>query len=116
MTTLVNARRIAEGTTLVFRTRTAREHEQVDGWLAEDARRRQATWINHRTRPLLWAHDGEQYAPTTLVKKIWEHSGWRDSPRAVQGPSQWYIPDEGSLWEIAKRIQDDEEPGEEEDE
>ena len=104
--TLVDAHRIADGATVVFQTRSKREHEEVDDWLAADARRTKATWVNHRLKPLLWAYDGNRYSPSGLVTKIWELSGWPDPPEAVRGPSQWYLPDEGSLWELAKEIQD----------
>jgi hypothetical protein len=110
--TLIDAGRIAEGTTLFFRTRSGRERQEVDAWLAADPQRAKATWVNHRMKPLLWAYDGNRYSPSALVTKIWELSGWPDPPIAVRGPSQWYLPDEGSLWELAKEIQDEEEEGE----
>ena len=108
VTTLVNAHRIADGDTVIFRAQSKREHEEVDGWLAANPRRTIATWVNHRLKPLLWAYDGNRYSPTGLVTKIWELSGWPDPPEAVRGPSQWYLADEGSLWDLAKTIQDEE--------
>ncbi|MGH3495119.1 MAG: AIPR family protein, partial [Sciscionella sp.] len=51
--TIVDAGWIREGTPLTFKARVSREREAVDGWLAEDPRRAQATWVNHRSRPLL---------------------------------------------------------------
>lgn len=110
--TLVDAGRISEGTVLTFKTRVSRERAAVDPWLGEDPRRAQATWVNHRSRPLLWAYDGQRYSPTGLVTKIWKLAGWSASPVAVAGPSQWYVPGEGSLWYMAKAIQDDYEPTE----
>jgi hypothetical protein len=110
--TLIDAGRLPEGTTLVFQARGRREHQAVDGWLAADPRRAQATWVNHRLKPLLWAYDGERYSPSALVSKIWEISGWPERPDAARGPSQWHLPGEGSLWDLAKAIQDEGDEGE----
>jgi hypothetical protein len=107
--TLVDARAIAEGTSIVFETRGQREQEWVAPWIAEDRKRGLATWVNHRGKPLLWAYDGQRYSPTGLVTRIWELSGWPDHPIAVQGPLQWHVQGQGSLWDIARAIQDDDE-------
>ena len=105
--TLVDAGWIAEGTVLMFKTRAARERDAVGPWLAADPKRTQATWVNHRSAPLLWAYDGQRYSPTGLVKKIWAQAGWAGAPTAIQGTLQWYVPEDGSLADIAKAIQDD---------
>jgi hypothetical protein len=63
---IVDAGWIREGTALVFKSRVSRERAWVDPWLAEDPKRAQATWVNHRSRPLLWAYDGQRYSPTGL--------------------------------------------------
>lgn len=107
VSTLVDARRIPDGITLIFVMRGRREREWVGPWLADDDRRSQATWINSRSKPLLWAYDGQRYSPSGLTTKIWELSGWPDHPISVQGPSQWAIPGKGTLWEMAKAIQDE---------
>ncbi len=107
--TLVDAGRIAEGTTLFFEIKGQREREMVGQWLADDPRRGRASWVNQRSKPLLWAYDGQRYSPSGLVTKIWIESGWPDHPVAVQGPGQWNVPGEGSLWDLAKAIQDEHE-------
>jgi hypothetical protein len=112
---IVDAGRIKEGTTLTFKTRVSRERAWVDPWLAEDPKRTQATWVNHRSRPLLWAYDGQRYSPTGLVTKIWNLSGWAEQPVAVQGTVQWYVQGEGSLADISRSIQDDYDSPEETD-
>ncbi|MEV5711844.1 hypothetical protein [Actinoallomurus sp. NPDC052274] len=104
--TLLDADRIPEGTLLHFKARGQREREFVDPWLAVDPRRRQATWVHHRTKPLLWLYDGHQYSPSGLQTKIREQSGWPNHPDADHGPGQWYVPGEGSLWDLAEAIQD----------
>jgi hypothetical protein len=103
--TIVDAGRIDEGTPLTFKARGSREREALDAWLAEDAKRAQATWVNHRSRPLLWAYDGKRYSPTGLVKQIWTLANWTRHPQAVQGPLQWYVQGEGSLADVAWAIQ-----------
>jgi hypothetical protein len=32
---------------------------------------------------------------------MWQLAGWAKAPVAAQGPSRWYVPGEGSLWELA---------------
>jgi hypothetical protein len=111
---IVDAGWIKEGTILTFKTRLSRERTWVDPWLAENPKRAQATWVNHRSRPLLWTYDGQRYSPTGLVAKIWNLSGWAEQPVAVQGTLQWYVQGEGgSLADISKAIQDDYESPEE---
>lgn len=109
--TLVEAGRIEEGTLLTFETKVQRERDSVGSWLAADARRGQATWVNHRSKPLLWSYDGERYSPSGLVKKIWEMSNWPDHPAAAQGPWYWHLAGEGSLWDLAVAIQDEQTAG-----
>jgi hypothetical protein len=115
VSTLVDARRLPDGVTLTFIMRGQREREWVGLWLAGDDRRGHATWVNSRSKPLLWAYDGQRYSPSGLVTKIWELSGWPDHPVSVQGPSQWVVPGKGTLWEMAKAIQDEGETGDAED-
>jgi hypothetical protein len=90
------------------------EHDTVDPWLAADPKRGQATWVNQRSKPLLWEYDGQQYSPSGLANKIWQLSGWQTHHVAVQGPDRWEIPGQGLLWEIAWRVQDEEESTREE--
>jgi AAA ATPase domain/NYN domain len=111
--TIVDAGRIADGTPVTFKTKSARERALVDPWLAKDPRRSQATWVNHRSRPLLWAYDGQRYSPTGLVTKIWSLSGWPDPPTAVQGTLQWHVAGQGSLADIARAVEEGRESPEE---
>ncbi len=53
---------------------------------------------------LLYMTDGAFYSPSGLVTRIWDLSGWPDAPVAVQGPTQWYLPDGRSLWDAALDI------------
>ena len=32
-------------------------------WIAGNPQRAEATWVNSRSKPLLWAYDGERYSP-----------------------------------------------------
>lgn len=111
--TLIDAQRLDDGTTLYFEASTIQERDALRFWLVEDPRRGQASWVNDRRKPLLWAADGSRYTPTGLVKRIWKEAGWTAMPVSVQGPSRWHLPGEGSLWDLAKAILDAVEAGEE---
>ncbi|MEU5694884.1 AIPR family protein [Actinosynnema sp. NPDC020468] len=98
---LVNAAAITDGTILEFRPQGATEKRVLDGWLAEDPQRGQATWVNNRAKPLLWAADGGRYSPSGLVKDMLRQAGQRI--KAVQGTSRWYA-NGRSLVEIADQV------------
>jgi hypothetical protein len=99
--TLIDAGRLADGTALTYRATTQHEREAMAEWLAVDPSRGTATWINQRSRPLLWAADGKRYSPSGLVQRMWQLAGWAKAPVAAQGPSRWYVTGEGSLWALA---------------
>lgn len=103
--TLVDASAIKDGTILLYRGQNRPERAALESWLADDPRRAQASWINDRVRPLLWAADGRQYTPTGLVQRIWDLAGWeRGRPKAVQGPTRWFVPGGASLADLADEI------------
>lgn len=101
---LVDAGRLADGTRLEFRAASKPEHGALEAWLAENSARGQATWINERARPLLWAVDGQRYSPSGLVEHMWNLAGWGKHPVSVQGSRRWIVPGEGSLWELALEL------------
>lgn len=101
---LLDASRIKEGTTLAYQPGSASERAALEKWLATDPRYGQATWVNHRTKPLLWAADEEQYSPSGLVMHMWRLAEWDTAPVAVQGPTRWFVPNEGSLAAIARSV------------
>jgi hypothetical protein len=103
---LVDAQRIADGTTLEFRAATGPERRALTPWLAEDPRRGQATWTNHRGTPLVWAADGKRYSPTGLVMHMLRQVGAK--AKAVQGTSRWFVPGEGSLTVLADEVRGEE--------
>jgi hypothetical protein len=76
--------------------------------LVQDERRRQATWVNHRTKSILWAYDEKQYSPSGLVSKMWADADWGDRPVANQGTARWFQSDDLSLWDLAQRIHSEE--------
>jgi hypothetical protein len=53
-------------------------------WLAEDPRRGQATWTNHRGTPLLRAADGKRYSPTGLVMHMLGQVGAKMTWKSTQ--------------------------------
>jgi hypothetical protein len=103
---LVNAHRIEDGPALEFRAATGPERRALTAWLAEDPRRGQATWRNHRGSPLLWAADGKPYSPTGLVMHMLRAVGART--KAVQGTSRWFVRGEGSLTTLADDVHQEE--------
>jgi hypothetical protein len=101
---LVDRRVIKDGVPLRYQALTEPERDAMEKWLAEDERRRQATWVNHRNRPILWAYDETQYSPSGLVSKMWADGNWDDRPVSNQGTARWYQSDGLSLWDLAQRI------------
>jgi hypothetical protein len=108
---LVDAKAIAEGTPLIYDTpvATEREAQALANWLAADPRRIHATWVNDRAKPILWAADQRQYAPSGLITEMWKLAEWEDQPVANQGTARWRIVGGETLWEMALRLQADEE-------
>jgi hypothetical protein len=102
---LVDAARIKDGSSLQFHVGTEAERQALAAWLAEDSRRGVATWVNDRSKPLVWAADGKRYTPTGLVVRMWALAEWSGAPVAVQGPSRWFLGTEGSLVSLAEAIQ-----------
>ncbi|MFE2043776.1 AIPR family protein [Streptomyces sp. NPDC059477] len=109
---LVDRRVIKDGAPLRYVGQNEPERDALEAWLAEDERRRQATWVNHRTKPILWAYDQQQYSPSGLVSKMWADAGWDDRPVANQGTVRWFQLDGLSLWDLAKRIYSEEDEAE----
>lgn len=104
---LVDVGRIPDGTSLEFQGETLFEREALAPWLAADPRRAQATWVNNRGKPLLWAADGRRYSPSGLVKHMIRQVGLKT--KAVQGTSRWFVPGEGSLVALANELRQDDE-------
>ncbi|MFI0729769.1 AIPR family protein [Streptomyces sp. NPDC021225] len=113
---LVDRRVIKEGAPLRYEALNVPERDAMEEWLVEDERRRQATWVNHRTKPILWAYDEQLYSPSGLVSKMWADAEWDDRPVANQGTARWFLADGRSLWDLAQRIHSEEdEEGEDEE-
>lgn len=106
---LVDANAISEGTALVYDSPVANEQAALAGWLAEDSRRSRATWVNSRTKPLLWEADQRQYSPSGLVREMWQLADWKQQPVANQGTTRWKVKGGESLWSMALRLQEAEE-------
>lgn len=113
---LVDRRVIEDGAPLLYRAQSDSERDAMEAWLAGDERRRQATWANHRTKPILWAYDEQRYSPTGLVSKMWADADWDERPVSNQGTARWFRSDGLSLWDLAQRIHNDEAEADSEDE
>ncbi|CAL9401384.1 hypothetical protein SUDANB171_01463 [Streptomyces sp. enrichment culture] len=92
---------LAEGTPLRLHTGYPAELAALRHWLAEDDARSRASWVNHRSKPLLWAADGKRYSPTGLISHMWEAADWKDRPVANQGTARWLTPEGTTLADLA---------------
>ncbi|CAN3982862.1 AIPR family protein [Kitasatospora purpeofusca] len=101
---LVDQGVLDEGAPLSLVTAYPVEAEALKGWLAEDERRGRATWVNHRTKPVLWAADGKQYSPSGLVTRMWELAAWEQRPVANQGTARWVTATGETLADLAWRV------------
>ncbi|MFG2295594.1 AIPR family protein [Streptomyces sp. NPDC048603] len=95
---------LEEGDPLTLTTAYPMEAEALAGWLAEDERRSRATWVKHRSRPVLWAADGKQYSPSGLITHMWELAEWEQRPVANQGTARWLTSTGETLADLARRV------------
>lgn len=100
---LIDYGHLSEGVKLLYLP-SLTETEAIGEWLKGDPRRTTATWVNDRRKPLLWEADGRRYSPGGLTSEIWRQAGWRDAWTSVRGPTQWEVPGEGTLAEIADSL------------
>lgn len=101
---LIDKAGLAEGEALTVAPGSATEAGALSDWLAADRQRGRATWVVHRTRPLIWAADGKQYSPSGLITRMWELAGWEERPVANQGTKRWVTSSGESLADLASRI------------
>jgi hypothetical protein len=101
---LVDKAVIPEGAPLTLSAAYPAETEALRAWLAEDEARARATWVPHRTKPILWAADGKQYAPSGLISHMWELAGWEQRPVANQGTARWVTASGETLADLAWRV------------
>ncbi|APU14113.1 MULTISPECIES: AIPR family protein [Actinoalloteichus] len=102
-----------EGDALTLSAGYPLEAAALRDWLTEDPQRARATWIPHRTKPILWAADGRQYSPSGLISHIWELAEWKERPVANQGTARWVLSSGESLADLAWRVLSDIEAAEE---
>ncbi|MFI1997084.1 hypothetical protein, partial [Actinoplanes sp. NPDC020271] len=111
---LVDRAVLPEGEALTLTTPITTEAEALRDWLAEDPKRRRATWMPHRGKPILWSADGQRYSPSGLISHMWELAGWENRPVANQGTARWRTSSGETLAELAWRVLRDLETAEEE--
>ncbi len=75
--------------------------EQLDGWIAEDPTRGQATWTGDSTAPIKWQHNGETGAPSGFAKHILQEA--TGEVRELNGNEWWQTTAGESLATLAKR-------------
>jgi hypothetical protein len=100
--TLLSAQRIPDGTVLEFRPITRTDRREMPAWLDDDPTRSQAVWRNNDRAQLQWQADNKWYSPTGLVRKM--RTMAYDMAQPVQGTLYWYVPNEGSLIDLADTI------------
>jgi len=100
---LIDRALLVEGEALTHSPGNRVEAEALKGWLAEDPKRARATWTPHRTKPLVWAADGQQYSPSGLIRHMWELARWEERPMANQGTARWAIATGETLADLAWR-------------
>lgn len=101
---LVDKAALPEGTALTLTTAYPSEAAALRTWLAEDKKRARATWVAHRTKPLVWAADGQQYSPSGLISYMWELAQWAERPVANQGTARWVTESGETLADLAWRV------------
>ncbi|MEV5140881.1 AIPR family protein [Streptomyces syringium] len=112
---LVDKGVLEEGAPLTLTTAYPLEAEALRDWLAQNQKRSLATWVNHRSKPILWAADGKQYSPSGLITRMWELAEWKERPVANQGTARWVTETGETLADLAWRVLGElEEPDEDE--
>lgn len=102
--TLVEGGVIEDGTVLEFTPFTGPHRQGIRAWLAADPSRGRATWVNDKSRPLVWSADGERYSPSKLALHMLRTAMGEAAGKAVQGPRYWSIPGRGSLADLAAEV------------
>ncbi|MFC9501101.1 AIPR family protein [Streptomyces sp. NPDC056982] len=99
--TLVELETIPGGTVLEYRPFSGPERRTLPQWLAEDSRRSQAIWRNSTSDQLQWCYDDQWYSPSGLARVMRREASGID--QSTQGTLRWFLPESGSLAEIAER-------------
>lgn len=101
---LIDKAALVEGDALTLTSPYAVEAEALRDWLEEDPKRARATWIPHRSKPIVWAADGKQYSPSGLISHMWELAHWEQRPVANRGTARWVTSSGESLADLAWRV------------
>jgi len=80
----------------------AEVRELVEAGVDEEPSRGQASWTGGGPAALRWKHDGNDYAPTSLVRTILRQAA--GSERGVRGPAWWVTGDGDDLVALADEL------------
>lgn len=58
----------------------------------------------------MWGCDDVAYSPSALSMRILNMAGMEKSPKSIEGPAYWFLPEHGSLTAYAERLLEEEEP------
>lgn len=99
---LVRSGLLADGTRLVLKPNndaSADHCEIIRDFVAANPEKGQAVWHNNSSTPLEWVADGQNYAPTTVVRKIFEEATGTTQSH-FRGPRWWCTPEGMTLPEL----------------
>ena len=98
---------LKDGAPMFLHTYIESERRALEPWLAANELRARATWVNHHTKPLLWAADGNRYSPSGLIARMWELAEWEERPVSNQGTALWASEGGETLVDLARRLLED---------
>ncbi|UDM03244.1 AIPR family protein [Streptomyces longhuiensis] len=98
---------LKDGAPMFLHTYIEPERKALEPWLAANELRARATWVNHHTKPLLWAADGNRYSPSGLIARMWELAEWEERPVSNQGTARWATEGGDTLVDLARRLLED---------
>ncbi|MFE9571081.1 hypothetical protein ACFYMW_21590 [Streptomyces sp. NPDC006692] len=98
---------LKDGAPMFLHTYIEPERKALQPWLAANELRTRATWVNHQTKPLLWADDGNHYSPSGLIARMWELAEWEERPVSNQGTARWVTEKGDLLVDLARRLLED---------
>ena len=73
--------------------------EAIEGWVAEDPSRGEATWRNDPVSPIVWGGDGKAWTPTALARHILAQAAGVEA--SIRGPAWWVTEDGTDLATLA---------------
>ncbi len=101
---LVTGHVLEDGTTLRLRPEAINDEvrAQIEAWLQNDPKRKQARWYNTAGTPLVWEADGQHYSPSGLAALVVQQAA--GVTRSIRGGNWWVTEDGRDLVELAQEL------------